>query len=103
MPDHADATLDDLLSDELIQQVLGKAGITPAVFKEQLRQLADRMQQMSGDMTRGYQAMFSDDVLGLMGGLRPVSAPGIQDPGLQGKEAPAETSALAELAGVARR
>lgn len=41
-------TLDDLLTDDVLQQAVRSAGLTPKEFKERLRDVAVRRSQMRG-------------------------------------------------------
>lgn len=42
---HVEATLDGLLADDVMQQAVRSAGLTPSEFKEQLRDLAARVRR----------------------------------------------------------
>lgn len=41
-------TLDDLLTDDVLQQAVRSAGLTPNEFKERLRNLAVRRSELRG-------------------------------------------------------
>ncbi len=54
--------IDELLAEEAMQQALRGAGIGPDDFKARMRQLAGRVQILSGEMIQGYLGSFAKRV-----------------------------------------